>query len=462
MITTVTRRPGPSCTRHPKARRPGLRVTWSGGEDHVALRQRPPPPAQHQLPLVAAPWAGRLNHGQCVVHGIRLRRTESGGQVSIRVDVAPSMVTWARQRSGRDPKEFEKSFPWLNAWERGDLAPTLKQLENFAHATYTPVGYFFLREPPEEELPVPDFRTMSDTGVSRPSPNLLDTVFLCEQRQEWYRDFARQSQTEALDFIGSVSLRTPIVAAAEAMRTRLGFELANRAGYSTWTDAIRGLIEAAEAIGVLVMVSGIVASNTHRKLNPKEFRGFALVDSLAPLIFVNGADTKAAQIFTLAHELAHLWVGQSAVSKPDLDAETDNPTERWCNQVAAEFLVPLDALPSRLEGPTLTDDLDRLAKTYKVSTLVILRRLYDAGFFKWERFRRAYVDEMERVIDLAERTGTGGNFYNTQPYRVSRRFARAIIANTLEGETLHRDAFRLLGVRKVSTFEEFGEYLGIA
>jgi len=372
------------------------------------------------------------------------------------------MVTWARQRSGRDPKEFEKSFPWLNAWERGDLAPTLKQLENFAHATYTPVGYFFLREPPEEELPVPDFRTMSDTGVSRPSPNLLDTVFLCEQRQEWYRDFARQSQTEALDFIGSVSLRTPIVAAAEAMRTRLGFELANRAGYSTWTDAIRGLIEAAEAIGVLVMVSGIVASNTHRKLNPKEFRGFALVDSLAPLIFVNGADTKAAQIFTLAHELAHLWVGQSAVSKPDLDAETDNPTERWCNQVAAEFLVPLDALPSRLEGPTLTDDLDRLAKTYKVSTLVILRRLYDAGFFEWERFRRAYVDEMARVIALAERTGTGGSFYYTQPYRVSRRFARAIIANTLEGETLHRDAFRLLGVRKVSTFEEFGEYLGIA
>lgn len=382
--------------------------------------------------------------------------------MSIRVDVAPSMMEWARQRSGRDQQELERIFPKLGAWERGDVRPTIKQLEEFAQKTYTPLGYLFLSTPPEEELPVPDFRTMGDSSVTRPSPNLLDTVFLCEQRQEWYHNYARHNQAELLEFVGSASVDTPVVVVAQAMREKLDFGLAARVGHGSWSDSLRSLIGAAETAGVLVMVSGIVGSNTHRKLDPEEFRGFSLVDTLAPLIFINGADTKAAQIFTLAHELAHVWMGQSAVDKPDLHSDTENSVERRCNEIAAEFLVPLDSLPQRLEGPTLTADLDRLARKYRVSTLVVLRRLYDAGFFDWSNFRAAYVAELKRVIALSEQSGAGGgNFYNTQPYRVSRRFARAVIADTLEGDTLHRDAFRLLGIRKPSTFVEFGEHLGV-
>jgi Zn-dependent peptidase ImmA (M78 family) len=393
--------------------------------------------------------------------------------VTLRVDVAPETLRWAVGRSRRPDEELHKAVPQLAAWESGEAKPTLKQLERFARATYTPVGYLLLEQPPDDELPIPDFRTMRDTGPVDPSPNLLDTIHLCEQRQEWYADYAANHRMEPLGFVGEATPSDDPVAVAQRLQRTIGFTFEERQHFSTWSEALRSLIDIVEDVGIMVMVSGIVGSNTHRVLDPKEFRGFTLVDTRAPLIFINGTDTKAAQIFTLAHELAHVWVGQSGVDKPEMDATTDGAheqgvsldrprLERWCNAVAAEFLVPMEHLPDRLIGPTLTDDLDRLAKTYKVSTLVVLKRLFDAGMFGWDDYRSAYVDELARVTELSRSGGSGGNFYYTQPLRVSRRFARALIGDTLAGRTLHRDAFHLLGVRKAATFQSFGEELGVA
>jgi hypothetical protein len=212
------------------------------------------------------------------------------------------------------------------------------------------------------------------------------------------------------------------------------------------------------------MINGVVGNNTHRKLNPREFRGFALVDEYAPVVFVNGADTKAAQIFTFAHELAHVALGGSAVSRPDLGRlDESDDTEKWCNEVGAELLVPLGSIATEYERAVdITEELDRLAKFYKVSTLVVLRRIRDAGLISIARFRAAYQAELERVLGLAARRGGGGDFYNTEPVRVSKAFARAVITDTAEGRTMHRDAFRLLGFKKYSTFEELSRRLGIA
>jgi len=377
------------------------------------------------------------------------------------VEINPELLVWARQRSGLGFDKLVHRFPKLAAWERGEQLPTLKQLESFAQATHAPIGYFFLPEPPEEQVPIPDYRTVGDTGVRRPSADLLDTIYQCQQRQDWYRDYAILTREMPVAFVDSLTVATPTEEAATLMRGALGFDVDDRG--STWADAFRILVERAESIGFLVMVNGVVGSNTHRKLNPREFRGFALVDDLAPLVFVNGSDTKAAQIFTLVHELAHLWLGGAALDDVDVTGSAGTDAERWCNQVAAEVLLPLTALPRAPEsGETLTDWIERLARRFKVSTLVVLRRLYDAGLMAEDEYRAAYRAEFLRIMSfINERGPGGGNFFNTQPVRTGKTFTRAVVASTLEGQTLYRDALQMLGIKKVSTLHELASRLGI-
>ena len=389
----------------------------------------------------------------------------------MRVEVKPKLLRWARERSGFGLSALAYRFPQLAAWERGIERPTLKQLERFAKATHTPIGYLFLQEPPVERLPIPDFRTVGNEHIKRPSPDLLDTIYLCQQRQEWYRDFARLAGDEPLAFVGSLQVTGDVIQMAALIRRALGFDVDERRRIPTWTDALRRFIEQADEMGVLMMVSGVVGSNNRRKLDPREFRGFALADDLAPLVFINGADTKAAQMFTLAHELAHLWLGQSAVSDAqaslvpdDSDAKAslapEHLVEHWCNRVAAELLVPLEVLRAEYDQRAdLRHETDRLARRFKVSTLVILRRIHDAGGLTREQLWAAYEAELQRLQTI--RKGSGGDFYLTLGARVSKRFARALVVSTLEGQSSFTEAFRLLGFKKMATFRDLGRSLGV-
>ncbi len=375
------------------------------------------------------------------------------------VSVRPELLRWALERARINPLEIEDRFPQYNAWERGEKQPTLKQLERFAKATHTPIGFLFLPEPPVEQVPIPDFRTMADRYFDRPSPDLLETIYMCQHRQDWYRDFALSAGFEKLSFIGSIHPNSSVVAAAAGMRKTLGFDVDERRKLSTWTDALRKFIELVENRGILVMVSGIVGSNTRRKLDPIEFRGFALVDDLAPLVFINGADTKAAQMFTLAHELVHLWIGETALSDVEVSMPPRHKTELWCNQVAAELLVPIDAFQEENRAKCeLREDLDRLARIFKVSTLVILRRLHDVGKLRGDAYWNAYQQEIKHLKSVMK--GGGGNFYITQAVHNSRRFVRALVADTIEGNTLYRDAFRMLGIKREVTFLEMSAQIG--
>jgi Zn-dependent peptidase ImmA (M78 family) len=377
----------------------------------------------------------------------------------MRVEVKPAILQWAIERAGDRATTLYERFPKLGMWQRGDVQPTLKQLESFAKAAYLPVGYFFLAEPPDESLPIPDMRTVGGRGVQRPSPDLLDVIYLCQRRQSWYQDYADSIGEEPRAFVGSVRITNSADRVAADIMHRLDFSIDRRRECNTWEEALRLFVRQAESIGVLVMISGVVGSNTHRVLEPDEFRGFALADKLAPLVFINGADTKAAQMFTLAHELAHIWLGQSALTDVTPASSPTHNIETWCNRVAAEFLVPLKELRRELATRVPLESLSALARKFKVSTLVILRRLLDAGAVSRNQFDKAYAAELAKFT--APKSVSGGDFYLTQPIRLSRRFARAVITSTLEGQTLFRDAFQMLCISKEKMFRQLGESLEV-
>jgi Zn-dependent peptidase ImmA (M78 family) len=371
--------------------------------------------------------------------------------------VRPELLRWACERAGDSGVALRENHPLLDEWVRGDTKPTLKQLERFAKAARVPLGYLFLPAPPKEPLPIRDLRTLGGKGVRSPSPDLLDTIYLCQRRQDWYREYAKQQEEDPIAFIGAATLSQPVEEVAEQMRRTFRYEAEARSDCRDTSDALRLLIERAEEVGVLVMVSGVVKNSTARRLDPEEFRGFAIADPIAPLVFVNAADAKPAQLFTLAHELAHLWLGETALSDASLRAVGTNRIEAWCNRVAAEFLVPLAELQAMAIDSPL-DYLDSYKERFHVSRLVILRRLLDASLIDHEQFNSQYA-AFSRAPTTTSRSG-GGDFYATLPYRASRRFIRALVTNTLEGKTLYRDAFQLLGISSEKTFRKIGQKVG--
>ena len=381
--------------------------------------------------------------------------------MTLRVPVRPEMLRWACERGGLDEDTVVRKFPRYPAWEVGTGAPTLRQLEDFARASRTPVGFFFgTGEPPVEELPIPDFRTVAGREVRRPSANLLDTIYLCQQRQDWYREEALGTGEPRREFVGSATLEDGRAEVAARVRAALGFDLEERRQLSTWTAALRRFVTQVEGVGVLVMVSSVVGSNTHRKLDVEEFRGFALVDDFAPVIFINGADSKAAQMFTLAHEIVHLWIGEPGVSDTDARPTCHHEVELFCNRAAAEVLVPLSALRESLGRlADLEEETRRLARRFKVSNLVVLRRLFDVGALSRADFESAWEREQSRLADRPP--SRGGDYYRSAGPRVSERFARAVVTAVLEGRQSYTEAFHLLGMRKASTLHELGRRLGL-
>lgn len=181
--------------------------------------------------------------------------------------------------------------------------------------------------------------------------------------------------------------------------------------HGTWPDALHHLREAIEHAGILVAINSVVGNDTHRKLDTEEFRGFVLTDKYAPLIFVNGSDAKSAQMFTLAHELAHLWVGESALFNLQNMAPSGFAVEQFCNKVAAEFLVPAAEFESY--WPQAIQDADPfqvIARHFKVSPIVAARRAQDLGLIQQAEFLTFYRTYQEDERRQVARTAGGGGF----------------------------------------------------
>jgi Zn-dependent peptidase ImmA (M78 family) len=322
----------------------------------------------------------------------------------------------------------------------------LKTLKKFAQRTHIPFGYLFLDAPPVETLPTVDFRSAGNSFIS---VDLRDTIMACQRRQTWYRDFIIENELDGWDQSNVATIDQEPIKAAKRIRDAIQWFPKPDRQKQTHGQFLATLTSAVEKLGILVMRNGIVESNTRRKLDHSEFRGFALYDPIAPIIFVNSTDHPAAQIFTLGHELVHIWLRQSALD--DIDLMSVQKTERFCNQVAAELLVPMDAFENVWMQNEATDsNVMRAATTFGVSHSVVLIRAFDAGFITQAELTTG-LDEATSFSEATLKTG-GGNYYYMLRSRLGRPFLEAVIHSARSGSTLMRDAYGLLGIQKHSTF----------
>lgn len=370
--------------------------------------------------------------------------------MSNKIDIKTDILTWAVKRAGYSVEDFIFHFPKLKDWLENEKKPTFKQLQDFAKKVHVPFGYLFLQKPPKEQLPIPFFRTANDTSDAI-SINVYDTILHIKQRQEWLNEYLVDNEFEPLEFVGKFDKQTDYQSVVEDIRKTLGLEEHWASSFSNWEQTLEYLTKKIEDIGVIMVFNSIVGNNTHRPLKVEECRGFVLVDEYAPFMFINAADGKAAQMFTILHELAHIWTGESAGFDFRQLQPADEPIEKLCDKIAAEFLVPYEAFEEKWTGRM---NFRYLSKYFKVSPIVVARRALDLNKITKAQFFSFYNQYIESIKDKKQNQSGGGDFYKTARKRVSPTFA-AHIEHALEsGQLLYRNAYKLTDL-KGETFHKF-------
>jgi len=344
--------------------------------------------------------------------------------------------------------EIENKYPKIKKWAKGDDYPTYNQLVELSKIFHVPFGYFFLKELPEEKYPIPDYRTIGNERFN-PSSELLDTILFAQKIQEWARDILLEWGQGKLDFCGKYENNYNTEEIIRELKKIFEIQDSWASQKSNWNDTLKDLIRKAEEKGIIVLRNGVVGNNTHRKLNVYEFRGFVLYDEIAPVVFINNNDAISAKIFTLIHEVVHILIGKSASFDLRNLQPAQNKIEKFCDKCTAEFLVPTQEIKNIYK---YEKDLSKLAKHFKVSQIVILRRLLDISVITltefYEQFKKMYE------IDIKKPKMAGGDFYSTTINRLSRRFL-LILGNAVQDNTiLFRDALRITNL-SAKTFDKF-------
>lgn len=379
------------------------------------------------------------------------------------LQLQPDVLRWARERADLTTDELAHKVNLVRErvleWEHSGKI-SMDWAEGVARATHTPLGHLFLSFPPHEPLPITDFRTRANETPTRPSLDLLETVYSMQRRQDWMRDELIDTGAEPLAFVNAFRLDSNPGAVADAMRNALALSEDWASSSPTWSNALSYLRDVVESAGIMVVFNGVVGNNTRRKLDPNEFQGFALVDEYAPLIFINNADYKAAQMFTLAHELAHLLVGEEGVSAFDSLIPSEHGVEQFCDKVAAEFLVPeakfLEFWPLAANS---RDPYEQTARHFKVSRIVAARRALDMDLIERDDFFGFY-HHYKSQGDRTPPVGGGGDFWNTQRWRIGMRLASAVVRAVRAGRLPYREACNLTGLNGAN-FADMPERMGI-
>lgn len=370
--------------------------------------------------------------------------------MSTEVNINADMLTWAISRAGYELHEFTAKIPRVLGWIDGTKKPTVKQLEAFSKKVHLPFGYLFLQEPPKERLPFPFFRS-NEAKTDKVSVNVYDTIQLMLRRQDWLKEYLKDKDFDKVPFIGVFNDSHDVDKIVLNIRTVLGLSENWANSLNTWEEALNHLIEVVEDKGIIVVFNGVVENNNSRPIDVDECRGFVLVDEYAPFMFVNNADSKSAQMFTIVHELAHIWTGHSAGFDFRKLQPADDPNEKLCDQIAAEFLVPKSTFNNIWQG---NPDLKKISRFFKVSEIVIARRAFDLGKISKAQFFAFYEEYKSREFDKKKSQPSGGDFYATTRKRLSMTFAHHVNRAVKSGDLLYRDAYKLTSM-KGDTFDKF-------
>ena len=366
------------------------------------------------------------------------------------INVNPTILTWAIARAGYIVGDFLEKFPHVKNWIEKAKVPTVKQLEEFARRVHIPFGYLFLQEPPKEQIPFPFFRT-SNNPTNQVSLNVYDTILILQRRQDWLTDYLLDNDGEPLPFVGRFDSNNSFNIIVNDIRKTLKLDPEWAKNFKTHEDTLNFITNKIEEVGIMINFNGVVENNTHRVIPVDECRGFVLVNKMAPFMFLNAADAKSAQLFTIIHELAHIWLGESAGFDNQNLLPADDPIEKICDQVAAEFLVPATSF-NRLWLEKA--DILWIAKYFKVSPIVVARRALDLNKISKGEFFRFYNQYMEGIRLKKEKQGSGGDFYSTARKRISVSFAAYVNQAVKQNKLLYRDAYKITGLRG-DTYQNF-------
>ncbi len=374
-----------------------------------------------------------------------------------RAFINPQILTWARKRlfptveaaSGPLKVPAER----LEKWERGESCPTFTQARRMAARLRIPFGYLYLSSPPPEApLPLPDFRF---NPGAQPSIDLTEVIHDAQRKQEWYREEMLYDERPPLPFVGRFSIFDSPSKIATDISDTIGVNDISLWDSSSWSAFLTELVNRTEDCGILVLRSGVAENNNRRTLSVAEFRGFALVDPCAPMIFINARDSKTAQIFTLAHELAHIWVNKSGISNPDFrlnSNEQANQVERLCYSTASELLLQKEgSLWSWVNLEMENGASGEFPPGFNTESNTTPRQtLHIRNDIHWKQSN----------FKVARRLSNGkeNRTYNTIISRNSRRFTSTIITAVLEERIGWIDTARLLNI-KGRTIEPLAEYL---
>lgn len=358
-----------------------------------------------------------------------------------RIHINPEILKGAIVRAGKTVDDCIKRDTALADWLEGKKIPTFKQLESFSNKYHIPFGYLFLDKLPVEEPPIPVFRKGKE--ANKFNLNVYDTVLLIQKRQDWLSEYLEANEFEPLFYVGAYKGKS-VDEIVKALYDLLKIKKDWARDCANHQSALNTVTERVEEIGIMVSFNSIVGNNSNRKIEVEECRGFALVNNYAPFIFINSGDSKAAQLFTLIHEMAHILIGFSAGYGIENTWKAKNFDEQLCDKVAAEFLVPFELLQKDWETkPLLFADI---AKVYKVSTLVVARRALECGLITKNEFLRFYRS-YKANIHLKTKLPSGGDFYRTAIKRISRTFAIHITNAIKSNQLLYRDAYLLTGLQ---------------